>query len=160
MQIYSKSMKNATSLISIQKSQQIYTWGGDVYYASRNLLSTCFTVARDTHVHVQLTRICAVHTVLGLSLADRASFAPRATERIEIWPEGGAPRWRSDLAQPSEKRSENIWAPEPAWANLCVGVFTSGHGSRGFAVCMDIMQAQACHGVLYNVYERVCMHAE
>ena len=45
-----------------------------------------FTVARDTHVHVQLTRICAVHTVLGLSLADRASFAPRATKRIEIWP--------------------------------------------------------------------------
>ena len=39
MQIYSKSMKNATS---IQKSQQICTWGGDVYYASRNLLSTCF----------------------------------------------------------------------------------------------------------------------
>ena len=40
MQIYSKSMKNATS--SIQKSQQICTVGGDVYYASRNLLSTCF----------------------------------------------------------------------------------------------------------------------
>ena len=46
MQIYSKSMKNATSpLSSIQKSQQICTWGGDVYYASRNLLSTCYTLA-------------------------------------------------------------------------------------------------------------------
>ena len=33
MQIYSKSMKNAL---------QICTSGGDVYYASRNLLSTCF----------------------------------------------------------------------------------------------------------------------
>ena len=42
MQIYSKSMKNATSPLSIQKSQQICTWGGDVYYASRNLLSTCY----------------------------------------------------------------------------------------------------------------------
>ena len=29
-------------LSSIQKSQQICTSGGDVYYASRNLLSTCF----------------------------------------------------------------------------------------------------------------------
>ena len=28
-------------LSSIQKSQQICTSGGDVYYASRNLLSTC-----------------------------------------------------------------------------------------------------------------------
>ena len=32
MQIYSKSMKNA-HLSSIQKSQQICTSGGDVYYA-------------------------------------------------------------------------------------------------------------------------------
>ena len=28
-------------LSSIQKSQQICTSGGDIYYASRNLLSTC-----------------------------------------------------------------------------------------------------------------------
>ena len=39
MQIYSKSMKNAL---------QICTSGGDVYYASRNLLSTClFKVYRN-----------------------------------------------------------------------------------------------------------------
>ena len=42
MQIYSKSIKNATSS-SIQKPQQICTSGGDVYYASRNLLSTCLS---------------------------------------------------------------------------------------------------------------------
>ena len=46
MHIYSKSMKNATSPLSIQKSQQICTWGGDVYYASRNLLSTCYLFSK------------------------------------------------------------------------------------------------------------------
>ena len=44
MQIYANSFKiNETCHLSsnIQKSQQICTWGGDVYYASRNLRSTC-----------------------------------------------------------------------------------------------------------------------
>ena len=39
MQIYSKSTKNATSLFTkINAIPQICTSGGDVYYASRNLL--------------------------------------------------------------------------------------------------------------------------
>ena len=44
MQIYANLFKinEKCHLSSIQKSQQICTWGGDVYYASRNLLFTCF----------------------------------------------------------------------------------------------------------------------
>ena len=44
MQIYAHLFKinEKCHLSSIQKSQQICTWGGDIYYASRNLLSTCF----------------------------------------------------------------------------------------------------------------------
>ena len=44
MQIYANVFKinEKCHLSSIQKSQQICTSGGDVYYASRNLLSTCF----------------------------------------------------------------------------------------------------------------------
>ena len=43
MQIYENLFKinEKCHLSSIQKSQQICTSGGDVYYASRNLLSTC-----------------------------------------------------------------------------------------------------------------------
>ena len=43
MQIYAKLFKinEKCHLSSIQKSQQICTSGGDVYCASRNLLSTC-----------------------------------------------------------------------------------------------------------------------
>ena len=43
MQIYANLFKinEKCRLSSIQKSQQICTWGGDVYYASRNLLFTC-----------------------------------------------------------------------------------------------------------------------
>ena len=43
MQIYANLFKinEKCHLSSIQKSQQICTWGGDVYYASRNLLFTC-----------------------------------------------------------------------------------------------------------------------
>ena len=43
MQIYANLFKinEKCHLSSIQKSQQICTSGGDVYYASRNLLSTC-----------------------------------------------------------------------------------------------------------------------
>ena len=43
MQIYAHLFKinEKCHLSSIQKSQQICTWGGDIYYASRNLLSTC-----------------------------------------------------------------------------------------------------------------------
>ena len=43
MQIYANLFKISEKchLSSIQKSQQICTSGGDVYYASRNLLSTC-----------------------------------------------------------------------------------------------------------------------
>ena len=40
MQIYSKSIDEKCHLSSIQKSQQMR--GMDVYYASRNLLSTCY----------------------------------------------------------------------------------------------------------------------
>ena len=44
MQIYANLFKinEKCRLSSIQKSQQICTWGGDVYYASRNLLFICF----------------------------------------------------------------------------------------------------------------------
>ena len=44
MQIYAHLFKinEKCHLSSILKSQQICTWGGDIYYASRNLLSTCF----------------------------------------------------------------------------------------------------------------------
>ena len=44
MQIYANLFKinEKCHLSSIQKSQQNCTWGGDVCYASRNLLSTCF----------------------------------------------------------------------------------------------------------------------
>ena len=44
MQIYANLFKinEKCHLSSIQKSQQICTWGEDVYYASRNLLSTCY----------------------------------------------------------------------------------------------------------------------
>ena len=41
MQIYANSQINEKCHLSIQKSQQICTFGGDVYYALRNLLSTC-----------------------------------------------------------------------------------------------------------------------
>ena len=43
MQIHANLFKinEKCHLSSIQKSQQICTWGGDVFYASRNLLSTC-----------------------------------------------------------------------------------------------------------------------
>ena len=46
MQIYANLFKinEKCHLSSIQKSQQICTWGGDVYYASRNLLFTCFNL--------------------------------------------------------------------------------------------------------------------
>ena len=48
MQIYANLFKinEKCHLSSIQKSQQICTSGGDVYYASRNLLSTCVCVIR------------------------------------------------------------------------------------------------------------------
>ena len=44
MQIYANLFKinEKCHLSSIQKSQKICNSGGDVYYASRNLLSTCF----------------------------------------------------------------------------------------------------------------------
>ena len=44
MQIYAHlfQINEKCYLSSIQKSQQICTWGGDIYYASRNLLSTCY----------------------------------------------------------------------------------------------------------------------
>ena len=44
MRIYANLFKinEKCRLSSIQKSQQICTSGGDVYYASRNLLSTCY----------------------------------------------------------------------------------------------------------------------
>ena len=50
MQIYANLFKinEKFHLSSIQKSQQICTSGGDVYYASRNLLSTCFFGGTDT----------------------------------------------------------------------------------------------------------------
>ena len=50
MQIYANLFKinEKCRLSSIQKSQQICTWGGDVYYASRNLLFTCLI---RTHLH-------------------------------------------------------------------------------------------------------------
>ena len=43
MQIYAHLFKvnEKCHLSSILKSQQICTWGGDIYYTSRNLLSTC-----------------------------------------------------------------------------------------------------------------------
>ena len=43
MQIYANLFKinEKCHLSSIKNSQQICTSGGDVYYASRNLLSTC-----------------------------------------------------------------------------------------------------------------------
>ena len=46
MQIYAHLFKinEKCHLSSIQKSQQICTWGGDIYYASRNLLSTCLNM--------------------------------------------------------------------------------------------------------------------
>ena len=46
MQIYANLFKinEKCHLSSIQKSQQICTSGGDVYYASRNLLSTCLFI--------------------------------------------------------------------------------------------------------------------
>ena len=46
LQIYANLFKitEKCRLSSIQKSQQICTWGGDVYYASRNLLFTCSTL--------------------------------------------------------------------------------------------------------------------
>ena len=46
MQIYANLFKinEKCHLSSIQISQQICTSGGDIYYASRNLLSTCFSV--------------------------------------------------------------------------------------------------------------------
>ena len=45
IQIYANLFKinEKCHLSSIQKSQQICTWGGDVYYASRNLLFTCWS---------------------------------------------------------------------------------------------------------------------
>ena len=48
MQIYANLFKinEKCHLSSIQKSQQICTSGGDVYYASRNLLSTCLKLWR------------------------------------------------------------------------------------------------------------------
>ena len=49
MQIYANLFKlnEKCHLSSIQKSQQICTSGGDVYYASRNLLSTCYLCYDD-----------------------------------------------------------------------------------------------------------------
>ena len=46
MQIYGNLFKinEKCHLSSIQKSQQICTSGGDVYYESRNLLSICFVL--------------------------------------------------------------------------------------------------------------------
>ena len=43
MQVYANLFKinEKCCLSSIQKSQQICTWGGNVYYASHNLLFTC-----------------------------------------------------------------------------------------------------------------------
>ena len=53
MQIYSKSTKNATSPLftKINAIPQICTSGGDVYYASRNLLiHLCFSVLRRINI--------------------------------------------------------------------------------------------------------------
>ena len=54
MQIYANLFKinEKCHLSSIHKSQQICTSGGDVYYASRNLLSTCYIA------HASWTRNC------------------------------------------------------------------------------------------------------
>ena len=57
MQIYANLFKinEKCHLSSIQKSQQICTSGGDVYYASRNLLSTCF-LKKSAHLFCGITR--------------------------------------------------------------------------------------------------------
>ena len=72
MQIYSKSMKNATS---IQKSQQICTWGGDVYYASRKLLSTCF---------VGSILIVDIHLAVNMTLIERVIRVDREESLVQI----------------------------------------------------------------------------
>ena len=62
MQIYANLFKinEKCHLSSIQKSQQICTSGGDVYYASRNLLSTCYYIHAlkqylNSHLNVFVT---------------------------------------------------------------------------------------------------------
>ena len=53
MQIYANLFKiNEKCHLSIQKSQQICTWGGDVYYASHNLLSTCLQYLSCTRKYI------------------------------------------------------------------------------------------------------------
>ena len=55
MQIYANLFKiNEKCHLSIQKSQQICTWGGDVYYASRNLLSTCYVTILSTRKDINI----------------------------------------------------------------------------------------------------------
>ena len=61
MQIYAHLFKiNEKCHLSIQKSQQICTWGGDIYYASRNLLSTCL--------------FCFVFTTISSLFLENAQF--------------------------------------------------------------------------------------
>ena len=53
MQIYANLFKinEKCRLSAIQKSQQIYILGMDVYYASRNLLFTCIYFKTMAQVH-------------------------------------------------------------------------------------------------------------
>ena len=102
---------------------------GSVYRVPFNLLaSVLYTQFSGSHWLIAWASHPALQSV--------SRFDPRAELRVD------ARILRLVQPSPSEKRSENIRAPEPVWANLCVGVFTSGHGSRGFAVCMDINDLQ------------------
>ena len=67
MQIYSKSTKNATSPLftKINAIPQICTSGGDVYYASRNLLIHLFSSELGQKQDIELNSIQTI--MKGLS---------------------------------------------------------------------------------------------
>ena len=64
--------------LSIQKSQQICTSGGDVYYASRNLLSTCWVLL---HVHLYNTSFKTILATANTVIRRRGPFCPRQRMR-------------------------------------------------------------------------------
>ena len=106
MQIYANLFKinEKCHLSSIQKSQQICTSGGDVYYASRNLLSTCFSTypviaGRGCQVNclaMPVIPLIAVHGKLGVG-EPVAGLAHVHVERGDVAPPHVIPEFDARL---------------------------------------------------------------
>ena len=82
MQIYAHLFKinEKCHLSSIQKSQQICTWGGDIYYASRNLLFAC------SYENIPKTKIAKLKVIWSIGNAGNSPyFKNKWKVNVDVW---------------------------------------------------------------------------